>query len=509
MGKIRKFKTTDKISNYINDYNNIKKDYENKYGESLNHQPYDSINNYPLRECKYKVSLIISTWNSYNSLRMTLRTIENTYICNNFNNKLEVVIVDDGSDDETYNLINDNEYNFELKYIKQIHLGRAQGINMGVLNSTGEMIIFLDADILLFPYTIDELVKRQQEYLDDAICFGFREDVFDSPKEEKDIIEYINDFKPSFWLDNRFTYDFQGSFGSNMMLETNLMLNYSTKKNIWVSNNIKAIYDCWQIYRMIYGFLFAVSRKNFDLFGGFAEFLVGWGCDDTVFISLAVENNLKLIPVPSAHCLHIHHDIRMKSQWEDGKKNEKRMYNYISQKNRIDFLDNDYESRVVSRINKELNFKTKNVKKIIRKNTSVLENANYHYYLGNLEEALESYKNIIDELDVMNLENLFDITIRLKDKNTFNSINNINNHECFYYHLGNYIFNNKLDYNNECNSIYLKFLNDIKLDELEERAAQYLYEEQYYLSLIDYFGVYIKTKKDKKCIDKIINQLYY
>ncbi len=509
MGKIRNFKTTNKILNYVNDYQYIKDDYEMKFGESLNHQPYDSINNYPLKECKYKVSLIISTWNSCNSLRMTLKTIENTYICNNFNNKLEVVIVDDGSDDETYNLIENNDYNLKLKYIKQVHLGRAQGINLGVLNSSGEMIIFLDADILLFPYTIDEIVKRQQEYLDDVICFGFREDVFDVPNEDSKIIEYVNNFKPSFWLDNRFTYDFQGSFGSNMMLETNIMLSYSTKKNIWVSNNVKAIYDCWQVYRMVYGFLFAVSKKNFELFGGFAEFLVGWGCDDTLFVSLAVENNLKLIPIPSAHCLHIYHDIRMKSQWEDGKKNEERMYNYISKNNRINFLDNDYESRIVSRINKQLKFKPKYIKKIIRKNNDNLENANYHYYLGNLEEALESYKNIIDDLDIINLENLFDIIVRLGDKDTFNSINNINNHECFYYHLGNYIFNHKIDYNKESKSIYLEFLNNINLDELEERAEQYLYEEQYYLSLLDYFGIYIKTQKNKRKIDKIINKLYH
>lgn len=509
MGKIRSFKTTEKILNYINDYNNIRNDYENKYGESLNHHPYDSINNYSLKECKYKVSLIIASWNSCESLKMTLRTIENTYICNNFNDKLEVVIVDDGSEDNTYDLINNNEYNFEIKYIKQVHLGRAQGINLGVLNSTGEMIIFLDADILLFPYTLDEIVKRQQEYLNDVICFGFREDVFDSPKDEKDIIDYVNNFKPSFWLDNRFTYDFQGSFGSNMMLETNMLLNYSSKKNMWVSNNIKAIYDCWQVYRMVYGFLFAVSRKNFDSFGGFAEFLVGWGCDDTLFVSLGVENNLKLIPVPSAHCLHIYHDIRMKSQWEDGKKNQERMYNYISTKDRINFLDNDYESRIVSRINKNVDFKKKDIIKIIRNNNSDLDKANYNYYLGNLNEALDAYLNIKDELDIINLENLFDITIRLNNKEKFNSVNNINNKKCFYYHLGNYIFNNIESYNNESKSMYLKFINDINLDELEERAEQYLYEEQLYLSLLDYFAIYIKINKNKDILDNIINRLFY
>lgn len=276
---------------------------------------------------------------------------------------------------------------------------------------------------------------------------------------------------------------------------------------MWVSNNIKAIYDCWQVYRMVYGFLFAVSKKNFVRFGGFAEFLVGWGCDDTLFVSLAVENNLKLIPVPSAHCLHIYHDIRMKSQWEDGRKNEERMYNYISKKERINFLDNNYESRIISKIDKQVKFMPRDIKKLIRKNNSYLEEANYHYYLGNLEKSLNAYKKISSKLDIANLENLFDIVIRLGDKSTFNNIININNRECFFYHLGNYIFNNKIDYNKESKSTYFKFLNNINLEELEERAEQYLYEKQYYLSLLDYFGIYIKSQKNKKIIDEIISKL--
>ena len=199
----------------------------------------------------------------------------------------------------------------------------------------------------------------------------------------------------------------------------------------------------------------------------------------------------------------------MKSQWEDGKKNEERMYNYISKKERINFLDNNYESRIISKIDKQVKFMPRDIKKLIRKNNSYLEEANYHYYLGNFEKSLNAYKKISSKLDIANLENLFDIVIRLGDKSTFNNIININNHECFFYHLGNYIFNNKIDYNKESKSTYFKFLNNINLEELEERAEQYLYEKQYYLSLLDYFGIYIKSQKNKKIIAEIISKLYY
>ena len=132
MGKIIKFNTCKKINGFVNDYINIQKKYEKKHNELINKDPYDSINNHFMKECKYNVSIIISSWNCSKTLLLTLKTIENTYICNNFNDKLEVIVVDDGSVDATVNMIKTNTFNFELKFIKQIHLGRAQGINMGV-----------------------------------------------------------------------------------------------------------------------------------------------------------------------------------------------------------------------------------------------------------------------------------------------------------------------------------------------------------------------------------------
>lgn len=511
MGKIISFNTCEKISSFVNDYTDIKNKYEKEHNESINKNPYDSINNHFMKKCKYKVSIIISSWNCSKTLLYTLKTIENTYICNNFNDKLEVVVVDDGSNDDTEKMIRTNTFNFKLKFIKQIHLGRAQGINMGVSKSNGDIIIFCDADILLFPYTIDEIVKRQQDFLNDAVFFGFREDVENVPQSIDDVLKYVKKFKPTFWKDNRFIYDFVGSWGSNMMLETNLLQQYSCQKNIWVSNNIKAIYDCWQLYRMVYGFLFAVSRENFYKIGGFAEFLVGWGCDDTSFISLCLEQNIKIIPVPSAHCLHISHPIRMKSQWEDGKKNEKRMFKYIKNEKRVNYMAQDFSLRIISEYenNPKYNKKTNLIKNVGCQ--TKIEEADYNYYLGNLEQAKKIYLNLVNELNLDRLENLFDISIRLNDINTFYFCKKNKIYlKCYFYYAANYYFNSKVYNINDIfdyDSHYLKFLQNINKKELKDRAHQYYHEKQWYLSYLDFFAISLYDNKYLNMCDKCINKL--
>ncbi len=508
MGKLVQDNFSPEIKKFINDYQDIAKEYKNRFKESLNLEPYNSINNFPLKECKYRVSIVISTWNSGNTLLYTLKSIENTYLCHNFNNKLEVIVVDDGSTDTTEDFILKEDFSFKLMYIKQYHLGKAQGINMGCKYASGDLIIFCDSDIILFPFTIDEIVKRQQEYLDSTIFFGFREDIENIPPI-RDLKKFIYKKEPCFWLDNRFITDFRGSWTYNMMSETNMLQKMSSMKNLWVSNNKISMYDSWQLYRMVYGFLFAVSKKNFEKIGGFAEFLVGWGCDDTTFVSLCIENGVKIIPVPSATCCHIKHPIRMKSQWEDGKKNEDRMNKYLSNSTRINYLNQDFNKRILNKIIKYPNKKvSKQIKKYqIHFKNSILE-ARYYYYLGNFAKAVNLYLPNSKKLNLDDLENLYDSIIRTNSKDLLTKIDNSNKNKCYFYYLANYYFNEIYENISIKNGSYhINYLFNIDLKEHLKRANAYYKQEQWYLALKDFFGCALISlkylKKCNECIKKI------
>ena len=95
-----------------------------------------------------KFSVIIPTYNRIDELQELIPSLENQ----NFpNDQFELVIVDDGSTDNTESYIRSLTTKFDLKYLKQKNLGPGAARNNGMSNSRGEYFIFVDSDCLLPP----------------------------------------------------------------------------------------------------------------------------------------------------------------------------------------------------------------------------------------------------------------------------------------------------------------------------------------------------------------------
>ena len=69
--------------------------------------------------------------------------------------KIEIVVVDDGSTDRTSDVL--KKYDSKIRLITQINKGVAAARNAGAEEASGELIVFLDADDVLFP----EMVAKQ------------------------------------------------------------------------------------------------------------------------------------------------------------------------------------------------------------------------------------------------------------------------------------------------------------------------------------------------------------
>lgn len=112
-----------------------------------------------------QISIIICTYNRTKDLNECLNSILlQTYL------PVEVIIVDNGDDNQSGNLINSKNEEFEkrnipLKYIKN---DRENSLtvarNLGAKYTTGEIVLFVDDDVVLDKDYVQQTLKVYQEY---------------------------------------------------------------------------------------------------------------------------------------------------------------------------------------------------------------------------------------------------------------------------------------------------------------------------------------------------------
>jgi len=111
-----------------------------------------------------RVSVIIPT---YNRAQMLVECLESV-ISQTFTD-YEVIVIDDGSTDDTGELV--KPYLDRIEYIKHENKGNAAARNSGLDIARGELIAFLDSDDLWLPGKLE----REVDYLDghpdvDMVC---------------------------------------------------------------------------------------------------------------------------------------------------------------------------------------------------------------------------------------------------------------------------------------------------------------------------------------------------
>jgi len=105
------------------------------------------MNNIPL-------SIIIVTWNT---AQITLKCVQTI---NKFLDNPEIIIVDNGSEDDTVKLLSPEK---NIKIIENhANLGFAKANNIGLKYATGEYILFMNSDIELIDDSINDLFKYFQ-----------------------------------------------------------------------------------------------------------------------------------------------------------------------------------------------------------------------------------------------------------------------------------------------------------------------------------------------------------
>ena len=120
--------------------------------------------NYRIKEWRPRVSIIIP---AYNEGRRVLRAIRSA-LAQDYP-EFEVIVVDDGSDDDTFEVAS-SVSDPRLKVYRKEHGGKAKALNFGLSKASGEVIVTTDADGYLEPTAVRELVRRF--YSDEVLAVG-------------------------------------------------------------------------------------------------------------------------------------------------------------------------------------------------------------------------------------------------------------------------------------------------------------------------------------------------
>ena len=136
----------------------------------------------------YDISVVIPMYNSSRTIERALRSIE-MQVKVEFN---EVIIIDDGSTDNSYEVVNafKGESRLNIIVFRQVNNGVSSARNLGIQKASGKYIAFLDSDDEWHP----DKTKEQMNFfkIPDVVMVGGNH--FDIPRLGLGVFSFI-DFK--------------------------------------------------------------------------------------------------------------------------------------------------------------------------------------------------------------------------------------------------------------------------------------------------------------------------
>ena len=167
------------------------------------------------------VSIIVPIYNVEEYLNCCIESIINqTY------NNLEIILVNDGSTDSCAILVDEwGKKDNRIKVIHKSNEGVSKARNIGVLESSGEFIVFVDPDDFLDRNFVNDMISIIKRENSDLVICNYRK-----VNKRADIIDEIYCFSKN---NNR------DSYIKNVLLGNGFLWNKIFKRSLIVSNSLK------------------------------------------------------------------------------------------------------------------------------------------------------------------------------------------------------------------------------------------------------------------------------
>jgi glycosyltransferase involved in cell wall biosynthesis len=241
-----------------------------------------------------KLSIIIPTYNRKETLKKQLILFKSQKNIEFLD--FEIIVVDDGSSDETKEMIDNLELNYEIKYIflkRNIDSSRARARNVGSKKSTGDILSFIDSGILPSESFIQDTINYYSDIDNNNKVllhytyglFATNDDIYKESKSHNDFIEIIK--KNDDWRDVR--------------------------EDIF--DHISEVPAPWSLG---WSCMMSVTKEKFNIVRGFNESFKNWGGEDSEFALKLYQNSCEFVfqkQIFGIHLPHAHeekHSINLK-----------------------------------------------------------------------------------------------------------------------------------------------------------------------------------------------------
>jgi len=185
-----------------------------------------------------KVSVIITTYNRAHFVYEAIKSVLNQTF-----KDLEIIVVDDGSTDNTRQVL--EKHNSCISYIYKQNKGRAEARNTGIKVAEGEYIAFLDDDDVWLPRKLEKQVNFLDSHPDIGLVHAFTEVVDkDGNPLKKETKKRLKSYKKAM----RIGYTFEKMSGLCIMFISSVVLRKECLDKVGLFDSHTEALEDWDFY---------------------------------------------------------------------------------------------------------------------------------------------------------------------------------------------------------------------------------------------------------------------
>ena len=114
-----------------------------------------------------EISVIVPTYNRIDRLLRCLASLQSQHL---ERSKVEIIVIDDGSTDDTRERLQPFVSDGTIRYLHQANSGPARARNAGIRIARGRILLFLGDDIIATPHLLEEHLSYHSQFLDEQVA---------------------------------------------------------------------------------------------------------------------------------------------------------------------------------------------------------------------------------------------------------------------------------------------------------------------------------------------------